>query len=69
MMLLLAIYFVTRAKKGALFIFSVPLALSLAQAVFYVETRHRVIIEPILLFMAISSVFILRATISAKKDV
>ena len=45
--------------KRSLLLFSFPLALSLVQAIFYVETRHRALIEPILIFFAITGCFIL----------
>lgn len=67
--LLLAIYFIIKAKINALVIFSIPFTLSLLHAIFYVETRHRIIIEPILLFMAICAIFILHSTIAQKRNV
>lgn len=67
--LFLAIYFVAKAKKDMLVLFSIPVALSLFHAVFYVETRHRVIIEPILLFMAICAGYMLRSTLHRQKNV
>lgn len=57
--LFLSIYYVFKNKKEALVISSIPVALSLFSALFYVETRHRVIIEPILLFMCVCSLFII----------
>lgn len=67
--LLFSIYFVIKVKKDALIISSIPVALSLVHAIFYVETRHRIIIEPILIFMTISSVFILTSVFFEKKNV
>ncbi len=45
---------------------SVPIALSLLHSVFYVETRHRVLIEPILIFGAIISIFFLLELVKVK---
>ena len=42
--------------RGSLILFSVPFFLSLLQSVFYVETRHRMIIEPLLIFLAILAI-------------
>ncbi|MBI2268950.1 MAG: glycosyltransferase family 39 protein [Bacteroidetes bacterium] len=67
--LFLAIYFLAKSPRDALIIFSIPISLSLLQAIFYVETRHRVIIEPLLLFMATCTVYILNNILSRKKNV
>jgi len=66
--LLLSFIFILLAKREARLIFSIPLSLSLLQAVFYIETRHRLIIEPILIFMAISTIYIIASTLSNKKN-
>lgn len=49
--------FLLRSKS--FFLMSVPVLLSLAQSVFYVETRHRLVIEPVLIFLASTGCFIL----------
>lgn len=66
-MLVLAIGLILLIKRQALLIFSVPLALSLIQSVFYVETRHRIIIEPLLAFMAIGCIFIIIDKVAKRK--
>lgn len=43
--------------KNIFYLISYPLALSLLQSVFYVETRHRMVIEPILIFLTIITIF------------
>ena len=43
--------------KNILYLLSFPLVLSLLQSVFYVETRHRMVIEPFLIFLTITSIF------------
>ncbi|MBC7861548.1 MAG: glycosyltransferase family 39 protein [Bacteroidia bacterium] len=53
---LTGIFFI--GKKTFSFV-SFPLALSLMQAVFYVETRHRAIVEPLLICLAITACFLL----------
>lgn len=66
--LLLAIGFILIVKKDAFLIFSIPLSLSLLQAVFYIETRHRIIIEPLLIFMAIGCLCIVQERLFRKKN-
>ncbi len=51
LLLVLASFYYLRGK--VLILLSVPMALSLLQAAFYVETRHRIIIEPLLIFIAL----------------
>ena len=65
-MLSLSLFFLIKGKKDALVIFSIPVALSLFHAVFYVETRHRVMIEPVLLYMAVCAIFILTSSFEKK---
>lgn len=52
MMLLLSGISIFIIRKRIFILLSIPIALSLIQSFFYVETRHRLIIEPILLFLA-----------------
>lgn len=54
--------------KKTLLVLSFPLALSFLQAYFYVEMRHRIIIEPLLIFMAILAVseYIYRRTATSE---
>jgi hypothetical protein len=66
--LLLTLYFVYISKRNSIVIFSIPLALSFIHALFYVETRHRVITEPILFFMAACAAFMLLEKFSNKKN-
>lgn len=40
-------------KRRILILLTIPVILSIIQSVFYVETRHRLIIEPILIFLAL----------------
>jgi hypothetical protein len=59
--LLFCLFATFRIGKRSLFLMIIPVMLSLEQAVFYVETRHRLIIEPFLIFMAlIGLVYLLR---------
>ncbi|MBL4656319.1 MAG: hypothetical protein JKY33_10905 [Bacteroidia bacterium] len=51
--LLLCAFACLKNRKKILPLLTIPVALSLVQALFYVETRHRLIIEPMLLFLAI----------------
>lgn len=57
LILFLCIYYVFRYRRSALILFSIPISLSLFHAMFYVETRHRIIIEPILVFLCLCSIF------------
>ncbi len=57
---ILSLLFVFLLRKKSILIFSFPVFLSLFQAIFYVETRHRIMIEPFLICMAIVVVFVLR---------
>ncbi|MBN4066051.1 glycosyltransferase family 39 protein [Candidatus Amoebophilus asiaticus] len=59
---LIAIY---KLRTQVLLILSFPVMLSLFQSVFYVETRHRVIIEPFLVFIALIGVVYLIRNFSA----
>ncbi len=51
MIILLLASFYYIGKKSWILL-SIPIAISLLQAAFYVETRHRILVEPILIFMA-----------------
>lgn len=42
--------------RGSVTLFSVPFVLSMLQSIFYVETRHRMIIEPLLIFLSILAI-------------
>jgi|TARA_Y100000310_G_scaffold111982_1_gene110401 hypothetical protein len=63
----LYVYFILVLNLGAVFLFnykplvllSYPIGLSLVQSIFYVETRHRMITEPFLLFFGILTVLVL----------
>jgi hypothetical protein len=59
LILLLAIYAAIMIKREAWILLSFPIALSIIQAMVYVETRHRIMIEPILIFLAIIGVALL----------
>ena len=58
------VYFILVLNLGAVFLFrfrplvlvSYPIGLSLIQSIFYVETRHRMIVEPFLLFFSVLAV-------------
>ncbi len=52
-MLLFSIYGAFCVGKKSLIMMVIPIFLSMEQALFYVETRHRLIIEPLLIFMAL----------------
>jgi hypothetical protein len=52
-LLVLAIWASIQIGKRSLILLSIPILLSLMQAVFYVETRHRLIVEPLLSFLAV----------------
>lgn len=47
--------------KRSLYLFSLPLGLSFFQSFFYVETRHRLIIEPILIFLSLTVIYLLKS--------
>ena len=47
---------VIRLRKRSLLILSFPVVLSLVQSFFYVETRHRFIAEPFLVFLALMGI-------------
>jgi hypothetical protein len=51
--LVLALMALFLLKKKALVYISFPIALSVMQSLVYVETRHRLIIEPFLIFLAV----------------
>ena len=63
----LYVYFILVLNLGAVFLFnykplvllSYPIGLSLVQSIFCVETRHRMITEPFLLFFGILTVLVL----------
>jgi hypothetical protein len=59
LVLLLSASFIFLVRNKSLILLLFLIFLSLLQAVFYVETRHRIIIEPFLIFMAIAAVFVL----------
>lgn len=67
LILLLSTIYIYKDQKIAFFILSIPICLSLFHALFYVETRHRVMIEPMLLFMAICSIFIITPQLNKKR--
>jgi 4-amino-4-deoxy-L-arabinose transferase-like glycosyltransferase len=58
LILILSVFFVFKCKKETFVLLSFLIVLSLFQAIFYVENRHRVLIEPLLIFMAIGGGFI-----------
>jgi len=68
LILLLAIYAVIKIKREAWILLSFPIALSIIQAVVYVETRHRIMIEPILIFLAIIGGALLISAALGKKS-
>ncbi|MBL4655365.1 MAG: glycosyltransferase family 39 protein [Bacteroidia bacterium] len=51
--LLFAIAGIIVFKKYSLYLLSYPIALSVLQSIFYVETRHRLVIEPFLIMLSI----------------
>jgi hypothetical protein len=53
LILLLSLYGAYRIGRKSLFLFQIPVVLSLGQSLFYVETRHRMITEPLLIFIAL----------------
>lgn len=53
----LILYFLYKNFKNGILLMSFPLALSILQSYFYVETRHRIAIEPYLFFLSILSFF------------
>jgi hypothetical protein len=56
-MLGLALVAIPLAGRPALLLWSLAAALGVMQAIFYVETRHRVVIEPLLIFLAVVTTF------------
>lgn len=54
-------------RRRAFVLFSMLVMLSLIQAFFYVETRHRLIIEPILIFFALLGIVLLIQQIQFKQ--
>lgn len=56
MILLFAAIAVIKLRKQSLLILSFPLAISLLQSFFYVETRHRFIVEPFMVFLALMGI-------------
>jgi len=52
-LLLLALFAAIRVRKEAWILLSLPFAVSLIHAMVYVETRHRIMFEPLLIFLAI----------------
>ncbi|MBI3511339.1 MAG: hypothetical protein HY064_11800 [Bacteroidetes bacterium] len=59
LILLLFIICCILSGRRIFFLISAPVGLSLFQSVFYVETRHRLIIEPLLVFLAVAGLFLL----------
>ncbi len=57
--LLLALFAAIRVGKEAWILLSLPFAVSLIHAMVYVETRHRIMFEPLLIFLAIIGVALL----------
>lgn len=57
--LFLFVLYIFMTRKACNYLLSLLFSLSILQSVFYVETRHRVIIEPFLIFMAISAIFLI----------
>ena len=54
-------------KSQILFLLSYPICLSVMQSLVYVETRHRIIIEPFLIFTAVIGIFYLITTFTKKE--
>ncbi|HXC04318.1 MAG TPA: hypothetical protein VNZ86_06160, partial [Bacteroidia bacterium] len=52
LVLLIALLAAWRIGWASIILLGIPLMLSLGQSLFYVETRHRLLIEPFLIFMA-----------------
>jgi hypothetical protein len=48
---------------------TIPVLLSVAQSVFYVETRHRLIIEPLLIFFAVAGIYFLLMKFTKRKRI
>lgn len=55
-------------RKKSIYILSFPLALSLLQSFFYVETRHRFLIEPFLIFLALTGIYALQLSLQKKSS-
>jgi len=58
--LALALFAVFKIGKQALILMSFPFAVSLVHAAIYVEMRHRIMFEPILIFLAIIGIAMIR---------
>jgi hypothetical protein len=65
--LLLSIAALWLIGKRSLLLFIIPLLLSLEQSLYYVETRHRLLIEPFLIFLAITGLFYIYSGWNQKK--
>lgn len=55
--LLLALISIFMLKAKAIVLLSYPICLSIFQSIIYVETRHRIIIEPFIIFLSIISIY------------
>ncbi len=67
-MLCLALFASLKIGRRSLLLLSIPILLSLMQSVFYVETRHRLIAEPLLFFLGIIGFCLLYLRFKGKKD-
>ncbi|MBL4716234.1 MAG: glycosyltransferase family 39 protein [Bacteroidia bacterium] len=54
-------------RKYSLYLLSYPIALSVLQSIFYVETRHRLVIEPFLIMLSILGVVFVLAKLKRSK--
>lgn len=61
--LLLALFAIFKIGKQALLLMSFPFAVSLVHAAIYVEMRHRIMFEPILIFLAIIGIVMIKAKV------
>lgn len=66
-MLLLAFAAMLFLRLKSIYFLVFPVSLSLLQSFFYVETRHRFIIEPFLLFLALTGIYTLRLYLQKRK--
>ncbi|MFI5149566.1 MAG: ArnT family glycosyltransferase [Bacteroidia bacterium] len=64
----LAVLAAQKIGRMSLILFCVPILLSLEQSLYYVETRHRMITEPLLLFMAVIGIFMFIFSPSQTRD-
>jgi hypothetical protein len=66
-LLALAVFASVKIGKRSLILLSIPILLSMIQAVFYVETRHRLIIEPLTGFLSVLGFVFLYVRFISKK--